>query len=836
MQAPPSPMQDFRPFGVAQPVPGPILLSAPSGPSLSGMLSPMGSPTQVHRGLASAVSGASFGGWVPTPLGSQTGAPFSASLSGSPASAAYGQVLQPLGSQTGAPFSVSLSGSPVSVSLSGSPVSPGMSMSMSQHLPAGYASGGGSLVIPSRQGVVRMSSAGPTLMSRAQSDGMGPLMTKAQSDGMGPLMMKAVSDGSTVTTVRSGYGSGSLKVVDELDDEMRDICTRIDTDGNGFISKLELVAALQRDPVVAALVLPGKDSSQLMSCEETFDEIDAMFDQIACGKQRVKYCHFAEHFRKAASETVSNTSEMRALYDLIDADGNGGISKLELLAAVQANTEVAAFLLPGMKSNHVMNCEKTFDAVNGVFQAIASGKRRIDFADFEAYFKKVTCFAPRPRLGVDRANTRVFIIGPGFGQQLNPRQSAMIIQAGYQVKWCFSIPNPEVPNFPVQPYLDHIKAEMDAFQPDVVCAASKGGVYLVGLWQMGYWRGPSVLINAHPTCKQLPEDVPIVLAQGGNDEVYPTPRAELERIVATGSPNRCLLYYVANSGVMPSGQHTRVGDFHNMESLVSRDMLPRLVDATLCPDGPEVHLLRSWRDRLGEGRLAAEEWLGYSPERLRKRWVSRGMDEQKLREVPRGSEEFQNVAAVFKTAPKEPPAYLMTTQAMWDRVTILSIQRVENGLQEEGSTKPYYDSLRRTLDDQGVEFEPGTHTCWAFHGAQPDAIESIISNPLAGFQPLASGTRNSNVWGSGTYFARDPKYVADGGFCGQPAPDGTRRMLMCLLMSGMPCLGDPLHKGVLPIRNKPHRYNSSVDSLSSPEIIVVQHPGGALPAYLITFA
>ncbi|CAE8626817.1 unnamed protein product, partial [Polarella glacialis] len=81
---------------------------------------------------------------------------------------------------------------------------------------------------------------------------------------MGPLMMKAVSDGSTVTTVRSGYGSGSLKVVDELDDEMRDICTRIDTDGNGFISKLELVAALQRDPVVAALVLPGKDSSQLM--------------------------------------------------------------------------------------------------------------------------------------------------------------------------------------------------------------------------------------------------------------------------------------------------------------------------------------------------------------------------------------------------------------------------------------------------------------------------------------------------------------------------------------------------------------------------------------------
>ncbi|CAE7577075.1 PARP10 [Symbiodinium sp. CCMP2592] len=113
---------------------------------------------------------------------------------------------------------------------------------------------------------------------------------------------------------------------------------------------------------------------------------------------------------------------------------------------------------------------------------------------------------------------------------------------------------------------------------------------------------------------------------------------------------------------------------------------------------------------------------------------------------------------------------------------------------------------------------------------------SIVSNTVAGFQPLASGTRGANVWGSGTYFARDAKYVADGGFCGQPAADGTRQMLVCLLMTGVPCLGDPDHKGVLPFRNKPHRYNCSVDSLSSPEIFIVQHPGSALPAYLITFA
>ncbi|CAJ1386161.1 unnamed protein product [Effrenium voratum] len=125
--------------------------------------------------------------------------------------------------------------------------------------------------------------------------------------------------------------------------------------------------------------------------------------------------------------------------------------------------------------------------------------------------------------------------------------------------------------------------------------------------------------------------------------------------------------------------------------------------------------------------------------------------------------------------------------------------------------------------------------CWAFHGGLSENLESIVSNTVAGFQPLTAGSRGSNVWGSGTYFARDAKYVCEGGFCGKPAADGTRQMLMCLLMTGIPCLGDVGHKGVLPYRNKPHRYHSSVDSLSSPEIFIVQHAGGALPVYLITF-
>jgi len=124
------------------------------------------------------------------------------------------------------------------------------------------------------------------------------------------------------------------------------------------------------------------------------------------------------------------------------------------------------------------------------------------------------------------------------------------------------------------------------------------------------------------------------------------------------------------------------------------------------------------------------------------------------------------------------------------------------------------------------------HTRWAFHGT--DAIEAIIGNPISGFQPLASGARKGSIWGPGTYFARDAKYVARAGFA-QTGPDGLRRMLLCLLVTGIPCMGDPDNHGVLPLRCGQHRYHSTVDSVSSPEIHVIQNPSAAYPAYIVTF-
>jgi len=223
------------------------------------------------------------------------------------------------------------------------------------------------------------------------------------------------------------------------------------------------------------------------------------------------------------------------------------------------------------------------------------------------------------------------------------------------------------------------------------------------------------------------------------------------------------------------------------------------------------------------------------PDLLKRFWVSsgqRGMDEKKLFTVPPGSPEWEHVVTLFRAQPREPPMYGGVDPAVWMSYQILKIERVENGQQLDGNAKPNCEALRKSIEDQGMTFEAGLHTRWAFHGT--DAVESVVTNPMQGFQPLASGTRGFSVWGLGTYFARDAKYVSDGGFC-PVTPTGISRMLMCLLMTGMSCLGDPGHKGVLPFRQAPHRYNSSVDSLSSPEIFIVQHPGAAYPGYVITF-
>jgi Ca2+-binding EF-hand superfamily protein len=623
-----------------------------------------------------------------------------------------------------------------------------------------------------------------------------------------------------------------------------EIFERIDVDGDGAISMLRFLTAAQRDSKVAGLFLPGLDKSRLLKDEYTFDQVDATFKAMAAGKKRVLKKDFLEYLRRPKAD---QSTSLRKIFQKIDADGDGSISRLELLEAARKDPEIAKLVNPagyspssGMEGGRILrhlfgrkgwNMDQDgFDAVSEVFGSIAGGKKRAEYNDFETYFTRSRSLNS---MTVDRSQQRLLLIRQGF--EVHPQLSSQICQAGFKAMWAPDLPAPSQVTLP--DILARLKHVIDETNPNLIVCAAHGSYYIAALWQSGIWRGPTLIIAAHPCLgEQIPPEVRVVVAHGANDEVCRRTRLNLESLVSTSSPNQSFLYYAGQSGLLGNGQRSREGDTHAMASLLSNDCLARLIDAAISEESPDVHMIRSWASMLSERRIAAERRLGYTLDCVRRRWQSRdrqGEDEKQLFAIACNSEEFATVSEIFKAAPRETPAYQGCSIAAWEKVQVTNVERVENGAQEAGAARSYAQCMKRSLEDQGLCFEAGVHTRWAFHGTA--AVESIVSNPMSGFQPLASGTRGASLWGPGTYFARDAKYVADGPFCGEPAADGSRRMLMCLLTSGMPCLGDPQNHGVLPVRQGMHRYDSTVDSLSSPEIFIVQHPGAAYPAYVITF-
>ena len=357
------------------------------------------------------------------------------------------------------------------------------------------------------------------------------------------------------------------------------------------------------------------------------------------GSARVKYPEFTAYFRRVANVCLAAQTEekhMKDVFSSIDADSNGSFSKLDMVAAMQSSARVASYLLPDLDARKVLEDERSYDAVCSLFDRIAAGRPYVQWQDFKTFclhtrFQKAwdsspstTCSSPlspsSPGSPDDRSRARLLIIAPGFGRERHPQQAALLAQAGFQIHWCRDLPEyadegARLTYHAVAPYLNKIRDEIVNVQPSVVLAASQGGAYLVGLWQLGYWHGPSVLLNAHPSLPmRLPAAASIVIAHGSNDEAYLWQRADLEELMTTGPGNRTLLYYTSNSGYLASGSLTRLGDRHVMASVLQNNTLPRLVDAALSPIGPELHLIQSWRNQLSDLRLDAQHYLGYSLE------------------------------------------------------------------------------------------------------------------------------------------------------------------------------------------------------------------------------
>jgi Ca2+-binding EF-hand superfamily protein len=505
------------------------------------------------------------------------------------------------------------------------------------------------------------------------------------------------------------YGLGHASVTDLAGQ----IFSMIDADGDGNISKLELLAAMVRNHIVNDFILPDFNSSRALTEEKSFEAVSAIFDAIGCGEARISRDQFINYFCNLGScfkDATENEETVRSVFELIDAEAKGTFSAFDLLGALQRYSAVTELLLPGVDRRTILRDETSFDAANALWDVMAGDKRRVCFADFVAYFKVKSRQQARPKsgrqprksprftkVGVDhngegdendsskvnlqnkddilprptllqslrrssnslqkpfkpsasklRHQKTVLIIYSGYDVDGSQMRSALVNQSGFRVQYV-DVPKPDHAGFPMMTYLPTVKAALDRFRPDVLMAASMGSAYVVALWQMGWWSGPTLMINAHPSLNQLPKDAVVIISHGSNDEVYKRSRSELEKLLDTGSKNKCFLHYSANSGHF-SGGFTRLGDQHDQASLLQFDCLPRLLDAATCGYAPDLHLVSSWRQQLSAQRNDAENWLSHCPEQLRTRWASvdhMGMDDKKLHEVPRGSDEFSKARSTF---------------------------------------------------------------------------------------------------------------------------------------------------------------------------------------------
>jgi len=166
----------------------------------------------------------------------------------------------------------------------------------------------------------------------------------------------------------------------------------IDVDCDGSISKLELLAAMARHRTVDDFVLPGFDCGSALTDESSFEAVSAIFDAIGGGKARINRKEFVEYFRLKAEASRSRGADAKedlgSIYKLIDADGRGTFSNFELLGAMQRFAKVADLLLPGIDRRSILRDETSFDAANGVWDAMSHGNRRIGFTEFAAYFSE----------------------------------------------------------------------------------------------------------------------------------------------------------------------------------------------------------------------------------------------------------------------------------------------------------------------------------------------------------------------------------------------------------------------------------------------------------------
>eukprot|EP00927_Polykrikos_kofoidii_P045892 TRINITY_DN40031_c0_g1_i1.p1 TRINITY_DN40031_c0_g1~~TRINITY_DN40031_c0_g1_i1.p1 ORF type:complete len:915 (-),score=148.12 TRINITY_DN40031_c0_g1_i1:38-2782(-) len=468
--------------------------------------------------------------------------------------------------------------------------------------------------------------------------------------------------------------------------------------------------------------------------------------------------------------------------------------------------------------------------------------------------------APPQRLG---RNTRsVVVIGPGFDLHKNPKRIECLQRGGWDVHECH-VPSTKADGFDRQSSAAHVCRFVEEHRPRAIVVASEASFYPLEMWMPHQnCKVPIIMINVHPQLRKLPQDVVVVLCQGSLDTTFSWNRNRLEELMATGSSTLHFLYHSCGSAWMPAGSLHTEGDGHDMSSLLDHDLLNRLVDAAVAANEgepnmpPEQHLLETWSGLLSSRRIEGELFLGFSPRSLRQFWFDPSVDGKEstesdvLFEVEQHSKEFAAVSDIFLAEPLQPIDGFIGEPGGWGSAHVTRIHRVQNETQLHAVQRSF-DSIRMSLQMQGLPFAQADRARWLFHGGGSCESALSVTKRLEGFNPLLCGTvlglgEGGDAWAcfarDGEQFSREP-YVSE-------TDAGEKQVFLCLVMTGLPCLSSPQvrphscpeqHLGlaeagcVLPYRVQDHRYNSTTNSLANPDMFLVEWSKQVYPAYLVTF-
>lgn len=132
------------------------------------------------------------------------------------------------------------------------------------------------------------------------------------------------------------------------------------------------------------------------------------------------------------------------------------------------------------------------------------------------------------------------------------------------------------------------------------------------------------------------------------------------------------------------------------------------------------------------------------------------------------------------------------------------------------------DRLLRAFEERRCEIakKGAMNVVQFFHGTTEGAVNSIAAS---GFDPAYN---KASAYGKGTYFAKNALYSLS---YMKPNSAGLSFMFLCDVIIGTACLGS----GGLEIDTT--KYQSAVDRLEDPTIVVTPYADAAYPRYIIAF-